>query len=178
MDAIALATHLLHGLDSRLQHSAAVAAQASRVTQLVEPGWGRPLIDAAWLHDIGYSPSVAVTGFHPLDGARWLRDHHWPAETFRLVAWHTEAFHEALLYRLDAELASEFDRPPRLAAAALTWADLTSSPTGERWDAERRLVDILDRYAPGSLVHQATTASAPTIRAAVQAVENLLGERP
>jgi HD superfamily phosphodiesterase len=29
---------------------------------------------AAWLHDIGYSPEIAVSGFHPLDGARYLRD--------------------------------------------------------------------------------------------------------
>jgi predicted hydrolase (HD superfamily) len=30
---------------------------------------------AAMLHDIGYTPSLATTGFHPLDGARYLRDH-------------------------------------------------------------------------------------------------------
>ncbi len=34
------------------------------------------LIAAAWLHDIGYAPVLADqgTGFHPLDGARHLRD--------------------------------------------------------------------------------------------------------
>jgi len=176
-DAIALAGRLLQGLDARLTHSAAVAAQVNRVTHLVEPEWRSPLNDAAWLHDIGYSPEVVLTGFHPLDGARWLRDHHWPAETCRLVAWHTEPFEEALLYGLDVELASEFDHPPRLAAVALAWGDLTSSPTGERWDAERRLADILDRYPPGSLVHEATRASLPAMRAAVQEIEDLLSDR-
>jgi alkylhydroperoxidase family enzyme len=34
-----------------------------------------------------------------MDGACWLRDHHWHAETCGLVAWHTEAFQETLLYR-------------------------------------------------------------------------------
>jgi hypothetical protein len=29
---------------------------------------------AAWLHDIGYAPGLAVTGLHALDGARYLRD--------------------------------------------------------------------------------------------------------
>jgi HD superfamily phosphodiesterase len=29
---------------------------------------------AAVLHAIGYSPDLAKTGFHPLDGARYLRD--------------------------------------------------------------------------------------------------------
>jgi hypothetical protein len=31
------------------------------------------MVMAAWLHDIGYAPELAVTGFHPLDGARFLR---------------------------------------------------------------------------------------------------------
>ena len=29
---------------------------------------------AAWLHDIGYAPSLATTGLHQHDGARYLRD--------------------------------------------------------------------------------------------------------
>ncbi|MFF0177015.1 DNA methyltransferase family protein [Micromonospora profundi] len=27
---------------------------------------------AAWLHDIGYAPEIVDTGFHALDGGRWL----------------------------------------------------------------------------------------------------------
>ena len=110
--AAAHATRLLEGLDTRLDHSAAVAAQVGRVAGLVGPRWRAALEDAAWLHDVGYSPELALTGFHPLDGARWLRDHQWPAEACRLVAWHTEPLEEARLYGLADELAGEFDRPP------------------------------------------------------------------
>ena len=43
------------------------------------------LTAAAILHDIGYAPRLADTGFHPLDGARYLRDiEH--AEPMRLPA--------------------------------------------------------------------------------------------
>jgi hypothetical protein len=30
------------------------------------------LVAAAWVHDIGYAPELLATGFHPLDGARYL----------------------------------------------------------------------------------------------------------
>ena len=168
------AAHLLRGLDTRLQHSAAVAAQVNRVADLVEAEWRASLRDAAWLHDIGYNEQLVRTGFHPLDGARWLRDHGWDSETCRLVAWHTGALEEARLHGLAAELVAEFDPPPRLAAAALAWADLTSSPTGERWDPDRRIADILDRYPPGSIVHQTIRSSRPTLEAAVWEIESRL----
>jgi hypothetical protein len=35
---------------------------------------GYPRRGKAGLHDIGYSPELADMGFHPLDGARYLRD--------------------------------------------------------------------------------------------------------
>ena len=132
---------------------------------------------AAWLHDIGYSPALEVTGFHPLDGARWLRHHGWPDDICRLAAWHTEPLEEAHLLGLDEELAAEFVRPSRLASAALTWADPTSSPAGERWDPERRLSDILERYPPGSTVHEPTSASLPALRRAVREIGDMLGDR-
>jgi hypothetical protein len=39
-------------------------------------GYSTDFVAAAWLHDIGYAPAIAEsgTGFHPLDGARYLRD--------------------------------------------------------------------------------------------------------
>jgi hypothetical protein len=172
--AAALATRLLHALDGRLDHSATVAAQIVRAAALVEAEWRSPALDAAWLHDIGYHPDLALTGFHPLDGARWLRDHDWPDETCRLVAWHTQSLEEARLCGLATVLAAEFDPPPGLAASALAWADLTSSPNGERWDPKRRLAEILDRYPAGSVVHEATRASAPRLHAAITQIEDLL----
>ncbi|SCG11123.1 HD domain-containing protein [Streptomyces sp. MnatMP-M27] len=50
------------------------------------------LESAAVLHDIGYAPPLVNTGFHPLDGARYLRDTHAADERIvRLVANHTYA---------------------------------------------------------------------------------------
>ena len=159
VEASAVATELLAGVGTRVAHSRGVAHQAAVVLPVLDVPWSSALLDAAWLHDVGYGPSVVSTGFHPLDGARWLSAHGWPSEVCRLVAWHTRAGTEATLRHLATELAAEFPPPPDVAQAALAWADLTSSPVGECCAAEDRVAEILSRYSPESVVHRATSAN-------------------
>jgi hypothetical protein len=116
---------------------------------------------------------VADTGLHSLDGARWLRDRGWPETTCRLVAWHGAPLAEARLRGLDDALVSAFDPPPDVPLAALTWADMTSSPGGEPCSVERRIAEILARYPPDSIMHRATADSADELRAAVKMIEDL-----
>jgi hypothetical protein len=159
VEAPAVATELLTGVETRLAHSRAVARQSAVVSSVLDSSWCSALHDAAWLHDVGYAPSVAATGFHPLDGARWLRANGWRPDVCSLVAWHTRAGAEAELRRLITPLEREFTPPPILAQSALVWADLTSSPTGERCTVFGRLDDILRRYPLDSVVHRATNAN-------------------
>ncbi len=174
VEAQDLAEQLLAGVGTRFAHSAAVAAQAHRAAPLLPPPWRDALVDAAWLHDIGYAPQLAQAKFHPLDGARWLRTSGWNEHVCRLVAGHSRALIEAGLRGLDEELAGEFEPAPELPAAALTWADLTSSPGGERCSFEVRLADILDRYSHGP-VRQAAEANESAWRYDVTTIERLLG---
>ena len=132
VDAALLAGRLLRGVGCRFAHTARVARQLERVLHLLGSRWRSAITDAAWLHGAGYIPWLSSSGLHSLDGARWLRDHGWPIETCRLVAWHTAPWAEAQLRGVDADLAAEFAPPPALVAAAPTWADVTSSPAGER----------------------------------------------
>ena len=170
-DAVSLADRLLHDVGTRLAHSASVARQVDRVRHLLDGRWQAVIADAAWLHDIGYNPEIARTGFHPLDGARWLRDQGCPDETCRLVAWHTGAKIEGALRGLDHELAAEFAPPPELATNALTWADLTSSPRGDRWSVARRIADILRRYPADSIEHRAIADATPTLLRAARDIQ-------
>ena len=173
-EAAVLANRLLRGVGTRLAHSARVAYQVHRVSYLLDGHWQSAIADAAWLHDVGYHEQIALTGFHPLDGARWLRDRDWPIETCRLVAWHSAAPVEGRLRGLHQELAAEFDPPPPMASAALTWADLTSSPCGEPWSVARRLAEILRRYPANSIVHDAIVAAMPDLWGAARQVESRL----
>jgi len=172
-----IATQLLGDVGTRLPHTRAVARQASMVTELLEDRWKCAIVDAAWLHDIGHSPTLSSSGFHPLDGARWLRAEGFSEDTCSLVAWHTGAIWEARERGLENELLSEFASPPPSALDALTWADLTSSPSGELISPEVRLDEILDRYEPSSAVHRAIVAGWKDLQESTSRIEQLLGVR-
>jgi hypothetical protein len=169
-----LAAGLLGDVGTRLAHSRRVAIQACVARDLLSEPWRSALVPAAWLHDVGYNAELALVGFHPLDGARYLRLHGWAEEVCRLVAWHTGAGVEAELRDLGPTLVSEFAIPPAEPSAAMAWADLTSSPTGECWSAEERLAEILRRYQPGTLVHRAVTASRPGLLSAASRIDEQL----
>jgi hypothetical protein len=175
-EAAALAGTRLRSVGTRLAHSARVARQVEQVGHMIAARWQPALYEAAWLHDIGYDRRIAFTGFHPLDGARWLQASGWRPETCRLVAWHTAASAEGTLRGLGDVLAAEFAPPVPLAAAALTWADLTSSPTGAKCTADRRVADILRRYPADSVVHQSVVAALPDLWTAIEQVEFRLAQ--
>ena len=67
-----LGTELLSTMPSRWSHVQAVARRAEELSAGMD-ATDRPIVvAAAWLHDIGYAAQAARTGFHPLDGARYL----------------------------------------------------------------------------------------------------------
>lgn len=120
---------------------------------------------AAWLHDIGYSPTLAVTGFHPLDGATWLLNHGAPERVAGLVAFHTGAPFEAEQRGLSDELAA-IPAPDPDELDIMTLCDLTSTPAGEVTTPEARITEILTRYGRAHAVHLAVTRSRPHLLAA------------
>jgi hypothetical protein len=127
---------------------------------------------AAWLHDIGYAPGLAVTGLHALDGARYLRDaQHADAKLCRLVAHHSCAVIEAEERGLADVLSLEFDPAPHVLSAVLTYCDMTTSPDGEPVSVDRRLAEIHHRYGPGHLVSRSIQRATPMILRAVEQVQ-------
>jgi HD superfamily phosphodiesterase len=131
-------------------HSQAVATQAERVGSFLEPAEHEVLVAAAYLHDVGYAPSLVDSGFHPLDGARWLTElgHNRLAG---LVAHHSGSKHEAELRGLAGELAA-FPEERSLVAAALAYCDLTIGPNGELMTPDERLAEVEVRHGPNSTV--------------------------
>jgi len=160
--------HLAAPLPRRWRHVQAVVEQASTVAPTLDgDGEGDLLVCAAWLHDIGYAPSAADTGFHCLDGARLIRRLQGDDRLAGLVAHHTGAAVEAGLRGLSDELHAEFPRERSRVADALWYADLTTGPGGRRVTADERLADIEQRYGTGHVVAESVRLSRPELLAAV-----------
>ena len=159
-------------LPRRCSHVQGVAARARSLAAVL--GADADLLEAAaWLHDIGYAPGLAVTGLHALDGARYLRDaRHADALLCRLVAQHSCAIIEAGERGLADVLRREFEAPPDVLGSTLACCDMTTSPDGELVPAERRLAEIHHRYGPGHLVSRSIQRATPMILRAVEQVHS------
>jgi hypothetical protein len=165
---------LAQPLPRRWAHTQGVAATARGLASVL--GRDADLVTAAaWLHDIGYAPGVAATGFHPLDGARHLRDAEGASGMLcRLVAHHSCAISEAAERGLARELAAEFRPARRDLTDALIYCDMTTSPDGHRLPVGRRLAEIHGRYGPGHLVSRSIARSEPELTRAVGRVTGRL----
>lgn len=128
------------------------------------------------MHDIGYAPGAVDTGFHPLDGARWLRSRNIDPRIAALVAHHSCAIFEARERGLADVLDSEFEREESLVADMLWYADMTTGPAGEPMTVPARLAEIRVRYGPDHLVTRFWAAAEPTLMAAADRVEARLVE--
>lgn len=157
-------------LPRRWMHSLGVAKRARSLSPIL--GGDAELLEAAAvLHDIGYSPTIAATGFHPLDGARFLRDQEGADErVVRLVAHHSCALLEAEERGLRQELESEFEPERPDLVDALLYCDMTTTPDGTQTTPTERLDEIVQRYGPDTIVGRFIQRAAPEIHAASKRV--------
>jgi putative nucleotidyltransferase with HDIG domain len=152
-------------LPRRWAHVQNVAARAGRLASYLGED-SEILHVSAWLHDVGYAPPLAVSGFHPLDGAYYLRTVNVPDRVVDLVALHSSAAAEASALGLDGEMAGFVDE--RSLTRDLLWfVDMTVGPDGQCMDFDARMDDVRARYAPDHYVIRALDVGMAERRAAV-----------
>lgn len=132
------------------------------------------LVAAAYLHDIGYSPELATTGFHPLDGARHLRSVG-QEDLARLVAHHTNARYEAQLRGLEG-YQDEFPFEDTILDTALTFCDLSTSPDGEPVTLDERVTELVDRYGRDNVTAKAVLVGMPDFAHGCDQIRELCAE--
>jgi predicted hydrolase (HD superfamily) len=161
-------------LPRRWAHTQGVGRKAESIAHIVGDD-ADLLVCSAWLHDIGYAPTLVKTGLHALDGARYLRDvGQADPRVCSLVAYHSCAHIEARNRGLEDELDSEFRPVGGLLADALIYCDMTTTPDGGPVDVEKRLSEILSRYGPGEVVTESITEATPQIVGSARRIESLL----
>jgi hypothetical protein len=161
---------LAEPLPRRWAHSQGVGRKAESIAHIVGAD-AEVLVCAAWLHDVGYAPDLVKSGFHPLDGARYLRDVEQAHDLLcRLVANHTYASVEARHRGLAEELTTEFPIVDGLIADVLVYCDMTTSPDGDPVDADTRLSEISARYGPGHIVSDSMAEVRQNILRSVRSV--------
>ncbi|MCE7080702.1 HD domain-containing protein [Streptomyces sp. ST2-7A] len=174
---------LAEPLPRRWAHSLGVAERARSLAPML--GDDAELLEAAAvLHDIGYSPDLVATGFHPLDGARYLRSLPEADErVIRLVAHHSCAHMEADARGLRTELETEFPREDALLNDALCYCDMCTTPDGTPTNPVDRINEIAGRYGDDSLIGRFIRRAEPeilkaTARTMTRVAESKLAVQP
>ena len=157
---------LADALPRRWNHVQSVAYEARRISVIAGDD-ADLLVAAAVLHDIGYAPSIATSGFHPLDGARYLAELGAPRRLCCLVARHSCAIREAEMRGL-ANDVGRFEDETSDVRDALWYCDMVSGPDGQRLHFRDRIGEIRARYGPTDLVSRFIRAAEPELREAVE----------
>ncbi|WP_218022483.1 HD domain-containing protein [Nocardia amamiensis] len=157
-------------MSRRWRHVQGVARQARQAVDVVDDR--DLLLAAAWLHDIGYAPSIRRTGFHPVDGAEFLRREGVPERLCALVANHSCACIEAR----NRNIVINWPDEQTALRDALWWADMTTTPTGETTDVRTRIAEVRERYGPDHVVSRSLAEAAPELIEAADRTEKLLRE--
>ncbi|MEV5767170.1 HD domain-containing protein [Micromonospora sp. NPDC052213] len=176
--AVRIAEQQLAGpLPRRWRHVQSVGRKAQKLGLL--PGVDREVLaSAGWLHDIGYAPGIRTTGFHALDGARWLIRQGFDPRLAGLVAHHSCALYEAEERGLADTLAAEFPYEESPTSDALAYADMTTGPDGQDLQVEARLAEIRERYGPDHLVTRFWYRAEPALMASVRRTEARMAAQP
>ncbi|MFG2984777.1 HD domain-containing protein [Streptomyces sp. NPDC048258] len=166
---------LAESLPDRWAHSQRVYSQALALASAL--GRDAELLAAAAIaHDVGYAREAMDTGQHMIDGARYLRDVVGADPRLcSIVAFHTSSPWEAAELGL-SEALSEFGPAEDELVDAITYCDLTSSPTGQLVDPAKRLVEVLDRYGAEHVVFRAVSAARPELLSRVERVQQRRAE--
>jgi hypothetical protein len=144
----------------------------------VPDAWKMDLLQACYLHDIGYSPKLNHYDFHPLDGAIFAKEKGFSKPVVAAVLFHSCAYETVLETRLDLlpiyEENMDLDEKDRTFIDLVTYCDLHTSPTGRFITLEERVQDVVERYGENHPVGQMMLANKKSYEQTIERVKKKL----
>ncbi|RAL26726.1 HD domain-containing protein [Thermoflavimicrobium daqui] len=143
--------------------------------------WKPLLLQACYLHDIGYSPNFIKYDFHPLDGAIFASKKGFLKPVVASILFHSCAFEMVKktrndlieLYEINYTLLDQLDL---LFIDLVTFCDLHTSSTGQPITFQDRVQDVLDRYGPHHEVSKLMLANRPYYEMTIRNVNRILSK--
>ena len=158
----------------RLRHILTVARKVRETAQQLSAKYPEMDLDvnvaycAALLHDIGYLDALTVSGFHPIDGANYLRECGYP-DLAEYILGHSNSPEQATLLQIEGVVMS-----PHIIAKLITYWDIRVRQGGALVSYAERLDDIKTRYGVESQVWKSHLLAHDRISQLVQEIEDLL----
>lgn len=140
--------------------------------------WKPHLLQACYLHDIGYSSQLNRYDFHPLDGAIFASAQGFPKPVVAAILFHSCSYEMVQETRHDLmEIYEEnydmLDQRDQLFIDLVTYCDLHTSSTGQYFTLDERVKDVVDRYGQDHPVSQMMLANRPNYEVTIERVNNL-----
>ena len=170
----------------RYQHILGVVVLVEQITNHLPKETRELSILCAYLHDIGYSPSiknqfqleeppVSFFQFHPIDGYHWILMNKLPEVCAYVAKYHTFSEQECKLGHKLLYLSyerGEKNEEHQWYIDLITYADLRTSPKGERVTPMERIEEIGQRRGFDSVPYRVLNRSQNEIEQNTQKVEN------
>ena len=167
----------------RFKHILGVVEEMKMLLEKVEMGEHikEELIEAAYLHDIGYSEKLLKTGYHPLDGALYCIKENYSSGIIAAVMFHSGALEDVKrnfpdLLDIYLKHYSKLNEKDQLYIDLVTYCDLHRSSLGIKVTFEERMNEIFQRYGEDHNVSLTMKNNEKMFKELIERVENFVLE--
>lgn len=141
--------------------------------------WKPFLIQACYLHDIGYSPKLVHHNYHQLDGAVFAARKAYPKCIIATILFHSCAYEGVVYSRPDIKQIYEdhymlLDEQDRLFIDLVSYCDLHTSANGKNTRLAQRVRNVVERYGETNETSKIMLANVPHFRQIIDRVTKLM----
>ncbi|MCH5583705.1 HD domain-containing protein [Shimazuella sp. AN120528] len=157
-----------------------VRKMKSLLTQLnILEEWKALLIQACYLHDIGYSPKLDLYHYHQLDGAIFAAKQGYPKYIVATILFHSCAYEGVIYSRPDIRKVYEhhlslLDDKDQMFIDLVSYCDLHTSADGEDTNLAQRVKNVIERYGDTHEVSKIMLSNVPHFRQIIDRVTKLI----